>query len=182
MLTGVGENFRQVDAVLITDDLSYIPYHREKPPFHYNTSVGIQPVAGKAWRGSFNASQTGASWKRKPAVAAARDFAIWTTVGGDPKWWENDTLIRNATGGSDSSTLTPYDLFFALSPPADIAAQFHTQMAGRKDVPIMSWPGLTPGFYLATPDLSPGTALRSWLDRTKSSFFIMIQSSMLEMN
>ena len=162
----VGENFRQLDAVLITDDLNWIPYHREKPPFGYISTVGIQPSNAASWRGTFNESQAGASWVRKPAVAGARDYSMWTTVGSDPKWWGNQTQ-------SHSATMTPYDLFFAQSPPGDIRPQFHTQFAGRKDLPIMSWPGLTPGFSLDTPELAPGTAQRQWFDRTKSPFFIM---------
>ena len=45
---------------------------------------------------------------------------------------------------------------------------------GRRDLPVMSWPNLLPGVYLGvTPDLSPGTPLRSWLERTNTPFYIL---------
>src|SRR5207237_2756245 len=60
------------------------------------------------------------------------------------------------------------------APHADIRDKFHQQFAGRKDMPIVSYPGLVPGLYLgSTPDLSPGTPLRRWLERTKTPFYIL---------
>src|SRR5262249_6890578 len=82
----------------------------------------------------------------------------------DPKWWGKQDLAR----------LSLHDVFFQFSPPADIKEKFHKQFAGRRDVPVMSWPKLLPGFYLgSTPDLSPGTPLRTWLERTKTPFYIL---------
>ena len=162
-----GDNWRQLDAVLITNDLSYEPVFREKPPFQYTTTVGLQPQTSSQWRGALNWSQAGASWNRPPM--GGRDFRMWTSFTYNASWWSNMS-INNASFTAD--TLSPYELFFALSPPEDIADEFHTQLAGRKDLPIMSWAGLTPGLYLATPDLSPGSPLRRWFDRTKSPFFI----------
>jgi hypothetical protein len=38
----------------------------------------------------------------------------------------------------------------------------------------MSWPGLVPGFYLGnSPDLSDGSPIRKWLEKTRTPFFIM---------
>jgi hypothetical protein len=38
----------------------------------------------------------------------------------------------------------------------------------------MSWNGLLPGFYLGyTPDLSPGTPVFKWLQKTKTPFYVM---------
>src|SRR5947208_2527854 len=41
-----GEAWRQVDAILITDDLKYEPIGREKPPFAYLASFDLQPKDG----------------------------------------------------------------------------------------------------------------------------------------
>jgi hypothetical protein len=70
--------------------------------------------------------------------------------------------------------LSLYDVHFQFTPPSDIREKFHKQFAGKKDVPLMSWPNLLTGFYLGgSPDLSPETPLRQWLERTKSPFYIM---------
>ncbi len=157
-----GEAWRQVDAVLITDDLEYVPAGREKPRFAYLDSFALQPRGGAAWRGSGAGLTVGAGWKR--ARLAGRDFSMWTAVDADPKWWTKQ----------DVEKLSLHDVLFQFSPPADIRAKFHEQFAGRKDVPVLSWPGLLPGLYLgATPDLSDGTPLRKWLQRTKTPFYIL---------
>lgn len=158
-----GEGWRQVDCVLITDDLEYVPVGREKPPFAYLKAFGERPKDGAAWRGSEKGLQVGAGWKRPPL--AGKDFTMW--AGGleaDPKWWEKQ----------DPAKLTREDVLFEVGPPRDIKDQFHKQFAGRKDVPVLHWPGLVIGGYLGgTPDLSPGTKLRAWLERTKAPFYIM---------
>src|SRR5262249_45557088 len=41
-ITRAGEAFRQVDAVLITDDLNYTPVGREKPPFGYLSTIAME--------------------------------------------------------------------------------------------------------------------------------------------
>jgi hypothetical protein len=156
-----GECWRQVDAVLLTDDPDFVPVGREKPTFAYLAAFDLQPKDGSAWRGSAKGLTAG-GWDR-PKLAG-RDFSMWTQIDADPKWWGKQKL----------DSLTPYDVFFQFSPPADIRDKFHQQFAGRKDVPILSWPGLVPGVYLGTtPDLSPGTPLRQWLERTKTPFYIL---------
>ncbi len=153
-----GEAWRQVDAVLITDDLKFTPNGREKPPFAYLAAFDIQPKDGAAWRGKGLPEPKFA----RPQVGG-RDFAMWTAVDYDAKKWEK----------LDPAT-TKYDLFFQFSPPGDIRDTFHKEFAGRKDLPIISSPHLVPGFYLgSTPDLSPGSPLRVWLEKTKSPFYIM---------
>ena len=85
-------------------------------------------------------------------------------IGADPKWWSAQKL----------DSLSLYDVYFHFSPPTDIKTQFEKQFAGRKDVSVMSYPNLLPGFYLGdSPDLSPGTPMRQWLERTKTPFYIM---------
>jgi hypothetical protein len=156
-----GEGWRQVDAILITDDLAFTPVGREKPPFAYLGSFALQPKDGASWRGS--GKELVANPLARPKLGG-RDFSMWTQVEPDPKWWASQDL----------DALTRYDVFFRFSPPQDIRDKFHKEFAGRKDLPILSWSGLTPGLYLgATPDLSPGTPLRTWLEKTKTPFYIL---------
>jgi hypothetical protein len=161
-ITRPGQAWRQVDAVLLTDDLAYEPVGREKPPFGYLKTMGLHPADGSAWRGSGKDLPAGAGWKRP--LLAGRDFSMWTGIDTDLKWWSKQNL----------AALRLYDVLFQFGPPADIRDRFHKQFAGRKDVPIVSWPQLLPGLYLgSTPDLSPGTPLRRWLERTRTPFYIM---------
>ena len=86
---------------------------------------------------------------------------MWTGIDPDPKWW----------GTQDLAKLSLYDVYFKFSPPHDIRDKFHKQFAGRKDVPLLAWPNLLPGVYLGeTPDLSPESPLRRWLERTRTPF------------
>ena len=154
----VGEAWRQVDAMLITEDLAYVPVGREKPAFAYLRAFDLDPKDGAAWRGKGLPEPKFA----RPKLGG-RDFAMWTAVDYDTKKWE---AVKPDT--------SKYDLFFRFSPPVDIRDQFHKEFAGRKDLPIMSSQHMLPGFYLGnTPDLSPGTQLRAWLEASKSPFYIM---------
>ncbi len=155
-----GEGWRQVDAVLLTDDLSFLPNGREKPPFAYLDSFSLQPKNGAAWRGK--AKGIAMYWKRP--TLAGRDYTMWGGIEADAKTWEKTKI----------DSLTKYDVFFNQSTPTDIREKFAKQYAGRKDLPILSWPGLVPGLYLgASPDLSAGTPLRTWLEKSKTPFYIM---------
>ncbi len=157
-----GEAWRQVDAVLITDDDKFVPTGREKPPFAYYASFGLQPKDGASWRGNLKQVTVDGSSKRK--LVGGRDFSMWAGSDPNPKWW----------GEQDLKALTLYDVHFQFTPPTDIRDKFHKQFAGRKDVPIMSWPQLLTGFHLGgTPDLSPESPLRQWLEKTKTPFYIM---------
>lgn len=161
-----GEAWRQLDAVLLTDDLDYRPVGREKPPFTYLSSFNLRPVDGAVWRGSGKELPAGAGWKR-PALAG-RDFAMWTGIDADAKWWQKQ----------DVEKLTLDEVFFEFSPPKDIRAAFHKQFTSRKEVPVMSWPGLLPGVYLgSTPDLSTESPLGKWLRRTRTPFYILTNYS-----
>lgn len=155
-----GQGWRQLDAVLITDDAKFTPHGREKPPFAYQAALRLQPENGASWRGSGQGIK--ATWSR-PKVAG-RDFSMWTGIDTDPKWWNAQKV----------DSLKLYDLYFQFSPPQDIRDKFHKELAGKKDIPIMSWPGLLPGLYLGgNPDFSPGTPLRKWFERTKTPFYIL---------
>ncbi len=153
-----GEAWRQVDAILMTDDLKYEPVGREKPPFAYLASFDLHPPAGANWRGKGVPEPN----FTRPKVGG-RDFAMWTAMEYDAKKWEK----------LDPAT-SKYDLFFQFSPPADIREKFHKEFAGKKDLPIISSSLLVPGFYLGnSPDLSPGSPLRKWLEQSKAPFYIM---------
>src|SRR4051812_15468804 len=43
LIDKAGEAWRQVDAILITDDMNYTPVGREKPPFAYLAGFELQP-------------------------------------------------------------------------------------------------------------------------------------------
>ena len=151
-----GQAWRQVDAVLITDDPAYEPVGREKPPFAYQAAFAQRPAAGMK-----PGMAAGKAWKRPPL--GGRDFAMWTGAGTNPSWW----------GKQDLDKLTKYDMFFEFAPPADIKKQFQEQYKTAQ-APIMAWPDLLPGFYLGeAPDLSPDAPARQWLERTKTPFYIM---------
>jgi hypothetical protein len=154
-----GQGWRQIDAILISDDAKFVPEGRAKPPFAYQQSFALHPSNGAAWRG------TGKPSFPPPRVRrAGRDFTMWTAADSDPKWWDKQKLDQ----------LQLYDVLFQLGPPADIRAQFHKQFAGRRDLPVLAWPHYVPGLYLgSTPDLSPGTPLRQWLERTKTPFYLL---------
>jgi hypothetical protein len=155
-----GQGWRQIDAVLITDDLKFVPEGREKPPFAYHDSFALEPKDGAAWRGSGK----GLTAVTPRARLAGKDFTMWTGVDSDPKWWAKQ----------DVDKLTPHDVLFQFSPPQDIRDKFHKDFAGRKDLPVLAWPNYALGLYLGgTPDLSPGTPLRRWLERTKTPFYIL---------
>jgi hypothetical protein len=156
-----GGAWRQVDALLITDDLAYEPVGREKPPFGYFATAGLRPADGVAFRGS-GKDLPAPSWTH-PRLAC-RDFSMWTGVGSDPKWWT----------AQKTDSLTLADVFYEFSPPPDIKKEFHKHFTSPAMSPLLTSPTLLPGFYLGqSPDLTPGTPLHDWLLRTKTPFYIM---------
>ncbi len=154
-----GEAWRQVDSILLTNDLAYEPAGREKPPFAYLAARNVRPKDGAKWRG---AGLPAPSFAR-PKLGN-RDFSMWTGIDGTSKWWEKKKI----------ATLALADVYHQASPPADILKPFHKQYPRPADAPLINWPHLLPGPYLGhSPDLSPGSPLRDWLARTKTPFFIM---------
>src|SRR5262249_44430172 len=139
--------------------LSYTPVGREKPPFAYLAAAGLRPRDGAAWRGRGES----ASVAPRPKLGG-RDFSMWTGIGTDAKWW----------AAQKAPALTPADVSFQFSPPADFRAEFHKQYADARQAPLVNCPGLVPGLYLGeSPDLSPGTPLRRWLEHTRTPFYVM---------
>jgi hypothetical protein len=164
-----GDAWRQVDAVLLTDDLAYEPNGREKPPFAYVAAMNVRPPRDANWRG--NASLVGTrSPDRVPTDSparprlAGRDFSMWTGVDAAPKWWAE----------RKRDELKLLDVFYEFEPPPDIRAPFRKQYPAAKDMPLIGFPHLLPGFYLGqSPDLSPDSPLRDWLVKSKTPFYIM---------
>jgi hypothetical protein len=151
--------WRQVDAILVTDDLKFVPEGREKPLFDYQRDFAFAPKDGAIWRGSGKPSPVAPRVK-----LAGKDFTMWTGIDNDRKWWDKQNLDQ----------LKLYDVLFQFAPPADIRDKFHKQFAGRRDLPVLAWRAYVPGLYLGnSPDLSPGTPLAQWLARTKTPFYIM---------
>jgi hypothetical protein len=163
-----GQGWRHVDALLLTDDAAYVPVGRETPPFAYRTAFHLRPPAGSpSWRGDAIELKIGATWR--PPPLGGLDFSMWTGIETEPKWWGQH---------KQPEQLRLYDVLFQFGPAADIREKFHQQLAGRKDLPILSWPGMRPGLYLGqTPDLSPGTPLRRWLEATKTPFYLLTNYS-----
>src|SRR5262249_47316394 len=116
-----GEAWRQLDTVLLTDDLSFTPAGREKPNFEYQKSFSLRPKDGAAWRGSATLPSpsgrgVGGEGQQKTPLAssgrevggeglalakdwqrtklAGRDFSMWTGVEPDPKWWAKQDLTN----------------------------------------------------------------------------------------
>ena len=125
-VTRPGDAWRQLDAVLITDDLGYVPVGREKPEFGYLKTIAVEPSADAKWRGE-GSFESGASLKRIPL--GGRDFAMWAGIDSDPKWWNAQKV----------DALGLYDILFQFGPPADIRTKFHEQFKGRRDLPILAW-------------------------------------------
>ena len=158
-----GEGWRQVDAILITDDLAYTPVMREKPKYAYFDAFNLHPQStGAGWRRNPPDLQAGAGWKRPPI--GGRDFSMWAAASTKREWWDKQDLNK----------LSLYDVYFEFSPPRDIAKQFQVQFAGRNDLALITWKDLLPGFHLGeVPDFSPETPARQWFERTKTPFYIM---------
>jgi len=154
-----GQAWRQVDAVLITDDLTYTPVAREKPPFTYESAFTL--AAPAPFRRNAGLQAGAATWKRLPV--GGRDFSMWASISINKDWWKTRDLAKT----------TPYDTYFEMSPPADISDKFKQQFKDTK-VPIMAWKDLLPGLYLGeVPNLSPDAPGRQWLEQTKTPFYMM---------
>ncbi|HEY7315889.1 MAG TPA: hypothetical protein VH643_41550 [Gemmataceae bacterium] len=157
-----GEAWRQLDAVVLTDDLEWVPVGREKPPFGYLATMTLRPENDAKWRGSAKELLSAPASAR--LRLAGRDFSMWTGIGADAKWWAAQKLPSLKLG----------DVFYQFSPPADIRTQFHKQFKQPSEAAFINWPHLLPGLYLGeSPDLSPSSPLRKWLEQTKTPFYIM---------
>jgi len=155
-----GQAWRQVDAVLITDDLNYVPAEREKPTFSYENAFTLTPPA-PVRRNATDLRIGAATWKRPPL--GGRDFSMWAPMTFSRDWW----------GKQDLNKVSLYDAFFESAPPADIKPKFQEQFKNIR-VPIMAWKDLLPGVHLGqVPDLSPDSPVRQWLEQTKTPFYIM---------
>lgn len=166
LINKAGERWRHLDAVLITDDLAYTPYGREKPSFAYHDAFKLQPKDGASWRGSADGLQVGKDWKRRPLDG--KDFSMWSQLGRDEKW-----AGEKFEGGM-------YEQLFKRGPEPTIMEDFKKEYASTK-APIINWPNMRPVFYLGFHvDLSPNSPLYKWLIATKMPFMIMTNYSPLD--
>jgi len=153
--------WRQVDAICITDDTIWKPVGREKPNFAYFSSFDIKNPSLQC-RGSGKSLSIGSIWKRP--LVAGRDFSMWTGISTDKNWWSNQNIDK----------LTMYEVLFENGCGRDIKEEFKKQFAGKTDLPIISWKNMLVGIYLGeTPDLSPDSPLRKWLEKTGIPFYIL---------
>ena len=99
-----------------------------------------------------------------PALGG-RDFSMWTGVDADPKWWAKQKL-----GRADAvRRLLP--VLAARRHPRQVP-QAVRRPQGRAD-PVAGRTCCRASTSATTPDLSPGTPLRNWLERTKTPFYIL---------
>ncbi|HMG73584.1 MAG TPA: hypothetical protein VK582_08785 [Pyrinomonadaceae bacterium] len=152
---------RQVDCVLVTNDLAYIPQGRRKPVFaamRYlrdwaNTRPPLAPLIETPMR-----IDVPISWAR-PKIAG-RDFVMpWNIA---KEFWQ---LYDKPPG---ERPLHPFN-----AEPID---EFVKAYSGKRDVPIFSSKLIVPTVYINDlPELlKEGSAFRRYLADTKSPFAVLI--------
>ena len=155
---------RHVDALLITDDLSFRPLLREKPPFHYWAPLqdlhGVRATPALATPAVNWAAPV--AWRTPPI--AGRDFQMFINMPLD--YWK-----QNAAP-AEKRVLYPYN----VTQSGDVTKKFVEQYGGQKDLPIWSSKLNAPIIYLARlPDfLSDDSPFLVWLRETKSRFGILL--------
>jgi hypothetical protein len=152
---------RQVDCVLLTNDLAYVPQGRRKPDFaamRYlrewaGTRAPLSPLIENSWR-----IDMPAAWAR-PKVAG-RDFMIpWNIA---KEFWR---LYDKPPG---ERPLYPFN-----AEPID---EFVKAYSGKRVVPIFDSRLIVPTVYINDlPELlRDGSAFRRYLAETKSPFAVLI--------
>jgi hypothetical protein len=152
---------RQVDCVLLTNDLTYVPDGRRKPDFaamRYlrdwsSKRVPLTPLIETAAR-----IEVPASWARPKF--AGRDFVIPWNIAKD--FWQ---LYDKPTA---ERPLYPFN-----AEPVD---EFVKAYAGKREVPIFDSKLLAPTVYINDlPELlKEGSGFRRYLAETKSPFAVLI--------
>jgi hypothetical protein len=152
---------RQVDCVLVTNDLEYVPQGRRKPDFaalRYlrdwaSTRAPLKPLIETPTRNDVTPS-----WSR-PKIAG-RDFVMpWNIA---KEFWQ---LYDKPPA---ERPLYPFN-----AEPID---EFVKAYAGKRDVPIFSSKLVVPTVYINDlPELlKAGSAFRRYLAETKSPFAVLI--------
>ncbi len=155
---------RHVDALLITDDPTFRPLLREKPPFHYWAPLrslheirATPPFATPAadWSAP-------AAWRTPPI--AGRDFQMFFNMPID-YWKQSDKP-------EEKRVLYPFN----VAQSGDVTKKFIEQYAGTKDLPIWSSKLNAPIIHLARLQdyFSDDSPFLAWLKQTKNRFGILL--------
>jgi hypothetical protein len=165
---------RQVDCVLLTNDLLYKPEGRRKPPFAAQRVLGEWAATRESLAaGSPAAPRTGlapllerdsvqapapALWQRPPL--AGRDFLIPWNI--SEKFWD-----LYDTPPSDRP-LYPFN--------AELEAEFIAKYKGARDVPLFSSPLVVPVFHInnLAKHMQEGSAFVRFLRETHLPFAVNI--------
>ncbi|MBV8856789.1 MAG: hypothetical protein JOZ02_07670 [Acidobacteria bacterium] len=153
---------RQVDCVLVTNDLDYRPEGRRKPPFHAQRVLSdwakqrtpLTPLLEKAPA----VEATPALWHR-PALAG-RDFLV--------PWNISETFWDDYAKPAAERPLYPFN--------AEPVEAFVEKYKGARDVPIFSSPLVVPVFHLNNlpKHLLEGSAFLNFIRQTRSPFAVNI--------
>jgi hypothetical protein len=169
-----GEARRHVDAVLLTNDLEFVPNGREKPPFAYfrvldewnKNRSDVEPLAAAVTSGKLKSQisnlkfEIPAAWQRQKVLGQD----IWMPWNMGTEFWTQDAKLPPA-----ERMLVPWAV------EQQIAKPFVDQFKGRKDVPIFSDPHVVPVFYVTRLGevLANDSPVLAWLRETKKPFGIL---------
>jgi hypothetical protein len=153
---------RQVDCVLVTDDPTFRPEGRRKPPFHAQRVLSdwaskrtpLTPLLEKVSA----PDATPALWRR-PALAG-RDFLM--------PWNISETFWDNYEKPTNERPLYPFN----AEPPEAFVEKYK----GARDVPIFNSPLVVPVFHInnLSKHLTEGSAFLNFIRQTHSPFAVNI--------
>ena len=144
---------RQVDAICLTTDKSYRPFHKDKPEkpvwkilegLRANPQVAPAPLAARPAD-----DKVPPAWK----IRTPHDKGFVYLWNMRPGQWEDDLA-----SGDPKRMLLPYQ-----TDPA-ILAEFRAAYGGKADVPIFSDPRVAPAFHNSGPEILSNAAFAAWLD------------------
>ncbi|MBV9924856.1 MAG: hypothetical protein JOZ96_07410 [Acidobacteria bacterium] len=154
--------YRQVDCVLVTNDLNYRPEGRRKPPFHAQRVLGEwarqkTPLAPLLNRPEA-ADATPALWRRPPL--AGRDFLMPWNI--SEAFWE---LYRKPPA---ERPLYPFN--------TELPEAFVEKYKGARDAPIFDSPLVVPVLYIndVPKHLKEGSAFLDFIRQTRAPFAVNI--------
>ena len=153
---------RQVDCLLVTDDLDYQPEGRRKPPFHAQRVLSdwaakrtrLAPLLERP--ASFDA--TPALWRRPPI--AGRDFLM--------PWNISEAFWGLYEKPASERPLYPFS--------TELPDAFVEKYKGAREVPIFDSPFVVPVLHInqITKHLKEGSAFLNFLRQTRSPFAINV--------
>jgi hypothetical protein len=156
-ITSAAEARRQVDCILLTNDLSFVPDGRRKPDFAAMRYLRewapkrtpFTPILG---------STPARTWSR-PTIAQRDFFIPWNIA---KEFWQNYDKPPA------ERSIHPFN-----AEPVD---EFVRSYAGKRDVPIFSSKLIVPVVYINDLPglLKDGSAFRRYLSETKSPFAVLI--------